>query len=240
MTLPISREAVYTCVASGCVRSPVSRLRLRIWGDDQCLVLRPADDKFEPWEFAANRQNGISGAPRLAGLESEATSCVNTPVHVLSRTRHRRAGNNLRSRRAASRRGQQILARPFPVTLQVISRQYEAVRVWQRQVSRRRRATDAQRSALRMLQGARCRCPTWRWVTASGRALIPFVRAPAVARTRGGAGLPLAIGAASAGFANVVISGSHSRSPRPAGSRRPAARRAVSAPISTPVWHSTM
>ena len=126
-------------------------------------------------------------------------------LRVLPRTRHRRAGDNLRSRRATSRRHQQILARPFPVTLQVISRQYEAVRVWQRQVSRRRRATDAQRSALRMLQGARCRCPTWRWVTASGRALIPFVRAPAVARTRGGAGLPLAIGAASAGFANVAF-----------------------------------
>ena len=191
---------------------------------DRCLVLRPADARLS---YGRSRPIDEVGQVVLqrSGLESEATSCVNTPVHVLSRTRHRRAGNNLRSRRAASRRGQQILARPFPVTLQVISRQYEAVRVWQRQVSRRRRATDAQRSALRMLQGARCRCPTLRWVTASGRALIPFVRAPAVARTRGGAGLPLAIGAASAGFANVVISGSHSRSPRPAGSRRPAARR---------------
>jgi hypothetical protein len=47
------------------------------------------------------------------------TPAARTPVvRVLPRARHRRAGANLLSRRATSRRCQQILARPVSVTLQ--------------------------------------------------------------------------------------------------------------------------
>jgi hypothetical protein len=56
------------------------------------------------------------------------TPAAQTPVvRVLPRARCRQGSGNLRSRRATSRRRQQVLARPFPVALQAVSRQYEAV-----------------------------------------------------------------------------------------------------------------
>src|SRR2546428_6347353 len=132
MTLPvlsapgaeISREhlVVRACVVSGCVRPSSSVAPSR-------TALRRADDRLSDG-WSRPRPTDEVGQVVLHGSlgSNPKTPAARTPVvRVLPRARCRQGSGNLRSRRATSRRRQQVLARPFPVALQAVSRQYEAV-----------------------------------------------------------------------------------------------------------------
>src|SRR5262249_35813175 len=89
-------------------------LRLPARRGDRCLVLRPADDRLSHGRSRPTDEVGQVVLHSSLGDDSAAPAARTSVLGVLSQARYRQGAENLRSRRAASRRRQQILARSVP------------------------------------------------------------------------------------------------------------------------------